>query len=76
MKTLFKLSKYSFLFGVGLWFTETLIFQILYGFHYEPINKTELYFDRISQMFMLAGFILLILGLVKFIDKIIEEMPD
>lgn len=76
MKDFFKSSKYCFVIGLALWIIETFIFQLLYGWHYAPINETELYFDRAAQLFMLAGFILFIVAIVKFINKLIEEMPD
>lgn len=33
LKTLHSISMFLIYFGIGLWFVETVLFQIIYGYH-------------------------------------------
>jgi hypothetical protein len=76
MKLIYKLSITLIVFGLLFWFSETIYFQIIYGWHFEPINKAEQICDSISVASWNFGFTIffarLIWDLVKHLEKIVQ----
>ena len=74
MKIVYKLSVFLIVFGTLFWFSETIYFQIVYGWHFEPIDKSEEICDSISITSWNFGFTILfarlIWDIVKYIDRI------
>ncbi len=76
LKTLHSISMFLIYFGTGLWFVETLLFQIIYGYHWRPYNDVELYFDRAAGLICAVGIGLLLFTFGKALKRVIDELPD
>jgi hypothetical protein len=53
------------LIGTFFWIIETIYFLIIYGWHWTPINKSEIVCDNIALLFWSTGIV--VFGIV-FMD--------
>ena len=74
-KTKLKLAKYFFLGGFYFWAAETILFIILYGWHWNAYNDIESRCDQLAFYLMLIGasfFFSLVINVVKLYVNLTE----
>lgn len=67
-KTKLKLAKYFFLGGFYFWLAETILFIILYGWHWNAFNVVEKLCDQFAFYLMLIGVSFFVSIVIKAVE--------
>jgi len=70
------LAKKLFFFGFGFWLGETILFLIIYGWHWLPASKAEMVCDNIvGGIWAVAGvlFSIVVINLINYLLSDIEQ---
>lgn len=76
VKKSFLVFKTTFSIGLLFWIIETIIFQIIYGFHWRAVNKYELWCDRASLLIIFIGFLVLVFTASLAIGWLIKQIEE
>lgn len=68
VRTLYEVGHYAIKAGFILWLLETIVFQMAYGFHWDPINAAEVWLDRLAGVVIFSGFCCFYVVLSRAVD--------
>jgi hypothetical protein len=76
VKSLRKLGVFILISGWLIWFVETLIYMIMYGYHKDPATDVEKFLDGLSTIIMAMGIMLMFRSIWRFNGLLIKALGD